>query len=251
VALKLLPALPSDASTPLRRFLREISALSKLDHPNIVRILDSGIDPAPFLAMELVPGRELRAILAQSLSLPAPRAIALAAHVAHALAHAHERGVVHRDVKPENVLVDERDQVKLVDFGIALLDDSAAITRTGEVPGTPAYLAPEQVAGGAVGPAADVYALGLVLYEMLAGERAFPGDNWLARATRPPPRLAPDVRLGTRLADLVLECCRLDAAARPTAADLARRLEELAGDRRSDARATSPPGPQPEPSRPR
>ena len=172
VAVKMLRAATTD---DLQRFDREVETLSRLDHPAIVRMCDRGEhEGVPYLVLDLIDGESLSQVLRRG-ALSEPNAIRIAAVLADALAYAHARGIVHRDVKPGNVLLDHRGDVHLTDFGIALLTDVNTITSTGHVIGTAAYLAPEQVTGDGTTAASDVYALGLVLIEMLTGEPAFRG----------------------------------------------------------------------------
>ncbi|MEB2313413.1 MAG: serine/threonine-protein kinase [Sorangiineae bacterium] len=178
------------------RFSSEARAVAKLRHPNIVEVYDvSDEDEAErFLVVELVRGTTLRRLIAERGHLPAEIAAALVLEIAAALEHAHERGVVHRDVKPENVLVEppgvetpsrpggagSREclaRVKLTDFGIAKLLDAQGVTSTGQVLGSPAHMAPEQIEGGEVSAAADVFGAGVLLYECLVGKLPFDGKN--------------------------------------------------------------------------
>lgn len=153
------------------RFEREARALAHLRHPGIVAIHGSGrVDGLSYLVMEYVEGRTLASLL----PLPVEKAVDVARQLCDALAYAHERGLVHRDVKPENILVDAAGRVTLTDFGIARLrgdEDGAALTSAGQVVGTPQYMAPEALAGSPPSPAMDVFSLGIVLYEMVAGGR--------------------------------------------------------------------------------
>jgi len=185
VAVKLLhPALTSDPVIA-RRFDREALALSKLDHPNCLRVLDAGTSPAgaKYIVMPLLAGQELRALLDRP--LPIARAIDITVQILRGLEHAHRRGMIHRDLKPENVLVvhdDEgREQAKLVDFGIVklLVEDAGVepLTRVGLVFGTPRYMSPEQVSGGKITERTDLYAVGIILFELLAGTAPFDADD--------------------------------------------------------------------------
>ena len=186
VAVKVLRDVAGDESAR-HRFVAEARTLAGLSHRNLVTVLDAGIgedDDRPFLVMELVEGRSLADALEDGPLTPEDAA-AVGAQVAAALTYAHGRGVVHRDVKPGNVLLGGDGRVKLADFGIArLLGDTARHTRTGTAIGTAAYLAPEQVRGEDVTGAADTYALGLVLLEALTGRRAFPGSPTEAALAR-------------------------------------------------------------------
>jgi eukaryotic-like serine/threonine-protein kinase len=167
------------------RLLREARAAAGLHHPNTVAVFDVGEDGGrPFIVMELVEGETLADRLARVGALPPDEAVRIAGAVLEGLAAAHDRGLVHRDVKPSNILLPVAGGVKLADFGIAkeLSALTTGLTATGSVLGTPRYLAPEQAAGGDAGPASDLYALGAVLYECLAGRAPFEGDNPLAVA---------------------------------------------------------------------
>src|SRR3954452_8017382 len=172
VAIKLFRG---DAAEELQRHEAEMRTLAQLDHPNLVTVYDAGgADGQPYLVMQLIEGDTLADELRRGPIGP-ERTARYGAALADALAYVHEQGFVHRDVKPANVLIAADGRVHLADFGIARLVDSAHVTRTGDVLGTPAYFAPEQVSGGAVGSGADVYALGLMLLECLTGQRAFEG----------------------------------------------------------------------------
>lgn len=182
VAVKILhPHLAGDPAVRAR-FSREATTISRLRHPGIVALYDIIVDP-PALVLELIEGRDLAAVLAAHGPLDPPTAVAVARAAAAALDVAHRRGVVHRDVCPANILVSDDGRVVLADFGIArLLDDRTGLTGDAVV-GTAAYLAPEQVTGAGVGPAADVWALGAVLFEMLTGRPPFRGPTPVATAT--------------------------------------------------------------------
>ena len=176
VALKLLaPELAEDRAFR-DRFLRESELAAALEHPNVVPIHDVGeTDGQLFIVMRLVEGRDLRALLREGGKLEPWRALELCSQVAAALDAAHEGGLVHRDVKPSNVLVDRRDHAYLADFGLTRrLSDPSVLLEHGLSFGTPAYVAPEQIRGGEVDGRADQYSLGCVLYECLAGEHLFP-----------------------------------------------------------------------------
>jgi serine/threonine protein kinase len=236
VAVKLLRDVTGDASER-SRFTAEARTLARLSHPALVTVLDAGVDvEQPFLVLELIDGLSL----ADSLTgpMPAERVAAIGAQVAGALAHAHAAGIVHRDVKPGNVLLGRDGRARLTDFGIArLLGDAARHTKAGFTVGTAAYLAPEQVRGEQVTPAADVYSLGLVLLEALTGERVYQGsptEAALARLHAPPPvpaQLPPPWREALEM------MTTLDPANRPTADDVASRLARWDA---SDARADAP-----------
>ena len=206
VAVKTLdPRLAEDEALRIR-FRREAVAAAAVAHPNIVATYDTGEDDGvAYIVMELVEGATLRQAIDLHGALPPARAADIAAQVADALAAAHARGLVHRDVKPSNVLVQLDGRVKVTDFGIAKAADQSAdeLTRTGSVLGTARYLAPEQLEGQPVDERADVYSLGLVLFEMLTGRAPFGADTEIAtavaRLTEPSPRVAdtrPDIAPG-------------------------------------------------------
>ncbi len=204
VALKVVLPAFAGVEEMAARFAREARASARLDHPHVVAATDYGSlpDGSAFLVMQLVRGRSLKDLLAERGALPWPAAAELAAQVADALAAAHEAGIVHRDLKPDNVLVEERDDgglhARILDFGIARLqdeDEEAAqrpLTRVGTVMGTPGYMAPEQALGEPVDGRADLYALGVVLWESCTGRELFAGVDDLSaivteQLTRPPP----------------------------------------------------------------
>jgi serine/threonine protein kinase len=189
------PALLGDQST-FERFRREIVIGRLLDHPNIQRALDGGETRSiPYLVLEYVDGERLRDFLERSGPLSADAAAGFARQLAGALGYAHARQVYHRDLKPENVLITADHQLKVIDFGIAFLAGARRITWRflSNAVGTPDYMAPEQIQGGRGDARTDIYALGAMLYEMLAGRPPFQGDNALAimnqhlNATPPPP----------------------------------------------------------------
>jgi serine/threonine-protein kinase len=181
VALKVLP--PEAAGTiDGARFEREARAAARLQHRACVRVLDYGrwIDRSRFLAMELLEGATLRAVLAEQGALSTARAVRIAAELLRALAHAHRHGIFHRDVKPENIMFTTRDGASrpvLIDFGLARVADEGPLTAAGICIGSPSYLAPERLLGRPYDARADLYAVGVLLYEMLAGHRPFNGDS--------------------------------------------------------------------------
>jgi eukaryotic-like serine/threonine-protein kinase len=183
VAVKLLlPELAVDEALRVR-FRNEAIAAAKLTHPGIVATYDTGDDDGTaYIVMELVEGKTLRSLIDEQGRLAVHDAVDISTQVADALEHAHRQGLVHRDIKPANVLVQSDGRVKVTDFGIAKAAGGDDLTRTGTVVGTARYLAPEQVNGHPVDGRADVYALGLILYEMLAGSAPFGGDSDMATA---------------------------------------------------------------------
>ncbi len=184
VALKALRSQHSRRWVSLQRFEREARALAKLSHPNVVSVTDYGIDQgAPFLVMELLEGESLHERLGRG-RLERPEALRFALELLEGLAFAHERGLVHRDIKPANVFVERMttgaERIKLLDFGLAKFLESSSdveVTRSGELWGTPAYMAPEQITAEGVDARTDVYAAGHVVFEMLVGQRAFQGSE--------------------------------------------------------------------------
>ncbi|MBP2583085.1 serine/threonine-protein kinase [Streptomyces sp. PvR006] len=179
VAVKLMLAHGTDPSAA-DRFRLEAQTAARLSHPHVVGVFDFGTwDGKLFLVMELVEGDSLAGSPSDPLLLPAERVAVVAAHAAAGLAAAHRQGVVHRDIKPGNLLVDADGTVKLADFGIARFvdDPSAALTTTGQIVGTGLYLAPERALGQPASPASDVYSLGCVLYQLLTGRPPFRADT--------------------------------------------------------------------------
>jgi eukaryotic-like serine/threonine-protein kinase len=235
VAVKLLRAGYLQQAEALARFRAEARHAGSLSHENIARVFDYS-EPAdgaegqqPYLVMELVDGPSLASLLAASASLDAARTMDVVAQAASGLQAAHEAGLVHRDIKPANILLTPCGTVKITDFGIARAGDSPPVTLTGTLIGTPGYLAPERVAGAQATPASDLYALGVVAYECLAGAPPFSGvplEVALAHRERPLPPLPmsvpPDV------AAFVMQLTAKDAVWRPgSAAEVARRAAEL------------------------
>ena len=230
VALKVLVEELAVDDRATRRFVREARATARLTHTNVARVYDFGRDGgAPFLVMELLEGETLAARLASG-PLPPAEAARVAAAVADALEAAHERGIVHRDVKPSNVVLTPGGEVKVLDFGIAAAADETHSTTGSGLYATVAYVSPERVAGEPATPASDVYSLGAVLYELLCGRPPFPGSSpaLVARAhlhDQPVPvrQLAPWVP--ARLAEACEAAMAKDPARRPSsAASLAIRL---------------------------
>jgi serine/threonine protein kinase len=179
IRLEGLAAAAAGLDELMDRFKREAQVSAQLKHPNIVTIYDVGdSDGVSYLAMEFIDGVGLDRLIASAGRLPLERAAVLVAQVADALDFAHKHNVVHRDIKPANVMVEAGDRVKVTDFGIAKVTDSAEhLTVTGSLLGTPSYMSPEQARGGAVDGRSDLFSVGCVLYEMLTGKKAFRGDS--------------------------------------------------------------------------
>jgi eukaryotic-like serine/threonine-protein kinase len=228
VAVKLLNPALSQQSGFLERFRAEARNSASLHHRNITTVFDYGEDEgSAYLVMELVAGQPLSQLIAEQAPLPAQTAASILIQAANALQAAHQAGVVHRDVKPANILVTPDGTAKLTDFGISRLVNSAPLTQTGEVLGTAQYLSPEQVIGHSATASSDIYALGVVGHEMLTGERPFQGETIMATAmahlNQPPPSLPDSVPAGIR--NVITSALAREPADRPaTAADMARAL---------------------------
>jgi serine/threonine protein kinase len=239
VALKLV-TVPTDESAA--RAGEEARLLARLNHPGLVPVYDAGSDERgrPWVVMELVEGETLADTLKRG-PLPSERAAAVGRSIAEALAYVHGQGLLHRDVKPANILVGRDGRVRLTDFGIARLVDAARVTSTGMMVGTASYLAPEQVAGEPVGPPADVYALGLVLLECLTGQREYAGSTVevaLARLHRAPQVPA---TLPAGWPGLLRAMTAREPATRPTPAQAAADLGQIvAGGQATTVLAASP-----------
>src|SRR5438105_15326247 len=232
VALKVLHEQYMEDADYVERFRHEARAVAALSHPNIVTVIDRGEhEGRQFIVFEYVDGENLKRMIERRGPAPVPTALELASQVARGLAFAHQQGVVHRDVKPQNVLLNGDGQAKVTDFGIARTLDVDGVTQTGTVLGTSNYIAPEQASGQPVDVQTDVYSLGVVLYELLAGDVPFPGENFVVVATKhvnePPPNLL-DVRKAVplRVAAAVDRALEKDPAARfPTMDAFAAELE--------------------------
>jgi serine/threonine-protein kinase len=228
VAIKLLAENLAGDDEFRRRFVREARLAARLSDPNIVSVYDAGEDDGrPYIVMEHVDGETFAELLARRGRLDPDEARELAAQAAAGLAHAHEAGLVHRDVKPQNLILRRDGTVKIADFGIARAAETTSITVAGTVLGTAAYLAPEQAMGEEVTAAADVYSLGAVLYELLTGRPPFEfetladlADQQRRMEVTPVRDLAPEVPPG--LEDVVMRCLARNPAYRPaSAAELA------------------------------
>ena len=211
VALKILHPHYGDDDEYVERFRREARMVAQMSHPNIVTVIDRGEDDGrQYIVFELVDGENLKQLVERTGPLPVRRVVELGVAIADALAFAHEHGLVHRDVKPQNVLLTPDGEAKVTDFGIARsLDVEHGVTQTGTVLGTSNYLSPEQASGKPVTPATDVYSLGVVLYELLTGGGAVPGRELRRRRDEARQRAGarhhgergPDVPLAARRGD--------------------------------------------------
>ena len=171
---------PEELEVVKQRFIREAEAAGKLSHPNIVTVYDIGEEhDTAYMAMELLDGRDLTTYCQRDRLRPVPEVLDIMAAVADALGYAHKAGVVHRDIKPANIMQLKDGRIKVTDFGIAKVMDSAK-TRTGIVMGTPSYMSPEQVGGKKIDGRSDLFSLGIVCYEMLTGHKPFGGENLTA-----------------------------------------------------------------------
>jgi eukaryotic-like serine/threonine-protein kinase len=196
VAIKLMHREMSSDSDQLERFRREARAVAQLNHPHIVGVIDAGEDDqTPYIVFEYVEGETLKDRIRRLGRLPVPEAVAYAIEIARALGAAHERQIVHRDVKPQNVLIDEEGTARVTDFGIARTMTEEGLTADGRVLGTTDYVSPEQALGHEVGPQSDLYSLGIVLFEMLTGDVPFSGENQVAVAMKHVREELPDVQL--------------------------------------------------------
>jgi serine/threonine-protein kinase len=225
VALKILHEQFGRDEEHVERFRREARAVAQLSHPNIVTVIDRGEeDGKQFIVFELIEGENLKELVARGGPLPVRRVLELGLEVGRALAFAHAQGLVHRDVKPQNVLLNGDGLAKVTDFGIVRTLDAVGQTETGTVLGTSHYIAPEQARGERVDAQTDVYSFGVVLYELLAGEVPYPGDNFLTVAMRHVNEAVPNVldrRPDTplRLASLIERCMAKLPAERPASMD--------------------------------
>ncbi|MBI4864616.1 MAG: serine/threonine protein kinase, partial [Candidatus Riflebacteria bacterium] len=189
VAIKVLScSLAGEPPPELKaRFLREARAIGRLSHPFIVRVLEIGDHgQIPFFVMELVDGETLGAFIARQKTADIPRHLRIVLDMCDALKHAHQKQVIHRDLKPDNVVLLEQGGLKVLDFGLAKVDEQTNLTATGTIMGTPAYMAPEQLEAELTDHRADIYSLGIITYELVTLKVPFPGDSFYLKTKRPP-----------------------------------------------------------------
>ena len=233
VAIKLMHREIASDSDQLERFRRESRAVAQFNHPHVVGVIDAGEDEGtPYIVFEFVEGETLKERIRRQGRLPVPEAVAYAIEIARALQVAHERQIVHRDVKPQNVLIDVEGSAKVTDFGIARSLDQDGLTADGRVLGTTDYVSPEQALGHRVGPQSDLYSLGVVLFEMLTGDVPFKGENQVAVAMKHVREELPDLQLrrpevSAELAAVLDRATAKDLSLRhPDAASLIAELED-------------------------
>ena len=241
VALKLLHRRFAEDAEFVERFRREASSAAGLQHPNVVSVYDRGEwDGTYYIAMEYLPGRSLKDVIRQEAPLDPIRAIDITVQILKAARFAHRQGIVHRDLKPHNVMVDDEDRVKVTDFGIARAGASD-MTETGSIMGTAQYLSPEQAQGHAVSQSSDLYAIGVILFELLTGHVPFDAESAVTIALKhvseaPPAPSAFDPSVPPALEAVALWALEKDPAQRPADADAFIRALEEARDACSRAR---------------
>jgi tetratricopeptide (TPR) repeat protein/predicted Ser/Thr protein kinase len=220
VALKLIRADIAENATVLERFKREIQLSSKVTHKNVLRVYDLGeSDGVQYLTMHYIEGEDLASLMKREKRLSTPRILVLFRQICEGLQAAHEQGVIHRDLKPQNVMLDSSDHVYLADFGLAKTLEQSGVTQTGAVIGTPYYMSPEQVKGEPAGPRSDIYSLGVILYEMLTGVVPFAGSSafevMIQRVQRPPrPAREINPQIPGYLEKILERCLAMDPEAR-------------------------------------
>jgi serine/threonine-protein kinase len=239
---------PEEEQAYRERFVQEARAAGRLSHPGIVAIFDAGEDPdtrEPYLVMEYVAGESLSKILSNgNRKLPLPDALQLTQEVAEALDYAHSQGVIHRDIKPANVLITEDGRAKIADFGVARLNH-ALVTHTGQIFGSPAYMAPEQMSGGTADARSDLFSLGVMLYSMITGFRPFQGNSaetvcFKVMNIEPVPVTSFQHDVPPELDAIVARAIAKDPADRfQSGAEMARHIQSLRGSGVSAAEATS------------
>jgi serine/threonine-protein kinase len=238
VAIKFLLAQLANEPLLVKRFEVEALVMSSLSHPNCVSVIDFGVDQSPYLVMDLVSGKSLRAVIDEG-PIPVPRALRIARQILSALSHAHGHGIIHRDIKPENIVVEKvagiEDHIRVLDFGVAKVVGSQLKLTMGMMLGTPNYMAPELTREGAFDERVDLYATGIVLFEMLTGRAPFDAPDLhevlLRMLTMPSPRLrevSPGAGFSAELERVVLQSMARDPFERfPSASAMGAALDAL------------------------
>ncbi len=253
-ALKVMRADFAQQGELAARFIQEARAAAAIGHPNIVQITDFGQLPtrAPYFVMELLDGTPLSKLIRAGGPLPSAQAVRILQQTASALAAAHACGVIHRDLKPDNIHITKKQVVKILDFGVAKMAGAGRLTRTGMVFGTPHYMSPEQASGGFVDHRADIYALGIIMYEMFTGRVPFEADSYMGVLTKhmfmvpePPSRVHEAARELGALEDVILKCLEKRPEARYSSMEeLIHEIEAIvhfAGDKLEIVRSSSRP----------
>jgi serine/threonine protein kinase/tetratricopeptide (TPR) repeat protein len=241
VALKVIRSDLAGQTRILERFKQELILTRQVTHKNVIRIFDLGSDgPLRFITMEYVEGRDLSSLLREG-RLPVEETTRIIRQVCSALEAAHAESVVHRDLKPQNIMLNDRGKVSVMDFGLAFSTEMSGLTQTGMLLGTPAYMSPEQAQGKTVDARSDLYALGIILYEMLTGEVPFQADSMIASLMKrtqgpPPPPTTLNTEVPKALSDAVLKCLAVNPADRyQSATEMLRGLDMLARDSAASA----------------
>jgi serine/threonine-protein kinase len=258
VALKMLSSEVDAATEQYQRFQREAEAIGRLNHPHIVKVYDLGSsDGQLYMAMELLEGRDLRALIEQREPIAFADRIRIMAEICEGLEYAHSRGVVHRDVKPANIVVTAAGRVKILDFGLARVATRQTITKRGVILGTPDYMAPEQATGQAVHPLSDMFAAGVVFYEFLTLQKPFVGRTlhsvlYQIISEHPSPVLTLNPDVPARLASIVHRMLEKEPERRfESMAEVAQRVRVIhAAYRRSRSRSALPVESGPDPDDP-
>ena len=244
VALKLIRADLASNPEILRRFKQELILAREVTHRNVIRIFDLGQAKGfKFITMEFVEGRDLRVVIREKAKLPPEETVRIISQVCRALESAHAAGVVHRDLKPQNIMLDAKDRVYVMDFGIAHSLETPGMTQTGALMGTPEYMSPEQAKGLKVDPRSDLFALGIIFYEMLTGISPFKAETALATLLkrtqeRPQPPAEVDSAIPKAISDVVMKCLEIDRDHRyNTAREI---LEDLGQEMPTSIRTVAP-----------
>lgn len=232
VAIKILSPFLSTDSEALERLKREVSAARRVTHSNVIRIHDIGeAKGLQYVSMEYFPGDTLKEFIRKNPNLSFMQAYQIAAQICEGVEAAHRQGVIHRDLKPQNVIIDSKNQVKIIDFGLAHSAHLKGLTATGLIMGTPEYMSPEQVAGNKVDERTDIYSLGVILYELFTGRVPFTGDSAIAVGFKqmkdpPPPPRSINPQLSPQIEAVILRALEKEPMRRyPTVAELKSDLE--------------------------